>query len=282
MSSIADDSVWIGAAERPCRFYFPRPVSNSTRLRQGTDKNVGASEFMVLQRTEADVNTVPHVPAALQRWEANTNCSLVSSVHGTASYVCSYMTKAETEGIRQAVHEGLATLPEGSSMYRKFHKIGTRVLGQREYSMQVSCCFGGTLQIAILSLYVRQTHMWCWNLSGTLLQEATFLLGGMDLRGGSRAYVRISVGFPQNRVRIAKPGVLRSQNDDDAVGTCNNVYDYYAHRPASLEGISLFAFASEYDFGDATTRRSGVPQGAEVRLLFTAHDDTLFNIQAGL
>jgi hypothetical protein len=48
------------------------------------------------------------------------------------------MTKAETEGIRHAVQAGLATLPEGTDNYLQFRKIGTSVLGQREYSMQAS------------------------------------------------------------------------------------------------------------------------------------------------
>jgi hypothetical protein len=92
----------------------------------------------------------------------------------------------------------------------------------------------------------------------------------MELRGGSRAYVSVSVGYPRNRVRLTKPGVLRpDNNDDDEVGTCNNIYDYYARRPASIEGVSLFAFASEYDYGAVDPRSTGVPQGAEVRLLFT-------------
>jgi hypothetical protein len=125
---------------RPCRFYYRRPVSSSTRLRQSTDRNLGSSEFMVMQRSEEDVNIVPHVPAALERWEANTDCSLVGSVHRTASYVCSYKTKAETEGIRQAVQRGLATLPPNSTDFKKLQKTAISILSQREVSQQVCDC----------------------------------------------------------------------------------------------------------------------------------------------
>lgn len=95
-------------------------------------RGLGTTEFYVLQRTEADIHTVPHVAAALSRWEANTDVSLVGSVHGTATYVCSYMTKAETDGIRSVVATALNNLPEDSSLYRK---VIVLTLANQSYSI---------------------------------------------------------------------------------------------------------------------------------------------------
>jgi hypothetical protein len=50
------------------------------------------------------------------------------------------------------------------------------------------------------------------------MEEGTFLLSGDPLRGSSRAFMGISVGYPQNGVRIAKTANLHNEADENAVG----------------------------------------------------------------
>jgi hypothetical protein len=61
----------------------------------------------------------------------------VGSSWAAASYIAAYVSKGETEGLREAVREGLDRLPVGSSIAQQFQRIGTSLLGKREYSMQV-------------------------------------------------------------------------------------------------------------------------------------------------
>lgn len=44
----------------------------------------------------------------------------VGNQFATAAYVASYMTKAESEGLRQAVGASLAALPEGSDLRQRY------------------------------------------------------------------------------------------------------------------------------------------------------------------
>ncbi len=91
--------------------------------------------------------------------------------------MCSYMTKAETEGLARVVAHSLQRLPSGTTERRQLQRIGTAVLGQREYS----------------------------------LQEAAFLMMGWPLRGSNTSFVDVSVGYPQHRTRIINTGILRER-----------------------------------------------------------------------
>jgi hypothetical protein len=119
------------------------------------------------------------------------------SAAGTAAYVTSYLTKAKTEGLRKIIGAVLERVSEGSFTAAKLKRIGMAALSAREYSMQ----------------------------------EATWLLTGMQLREASSNTVKLCIGYPQKRLRIVRTYAFRERTneEDDAVAT--NVYDYYPARP---------------------------------------------------
>jgi nucleoside-triphosphatase THEP1 len=161
--------------------------------------------------------------AILQRWRANMDLQLIGSLDpsddGTAyacgEYVCNYMTKGEPEQIRKAVHEGLARLPADAGQKQQLSRVGTSLLRLRlsEYS----------------------------------LQESTYLLLGLLMRGCSRKIAKLSVGFPENRVRIATTKAMSDAQEEDEVAVASNVYDRYAQRPEEHEDMTLCQFVTEYD-----------------------------------
>lgn len=213
--------------EHHCRFKYPRQPSPDTHLRRDTDHGLRRTDFYVTARGAADTRTTPYNPACLLAWQANMDIQLVGSMHGTCSYVCSYMTKGETDGIRDCISSAVARLPAEATLARRLTRIGTACLSQREYSTQ----------------------------------EATFLLAGLDLRGSSRTFVRLQVGYVDHRACIITTDAIRRARDaaranqhaadddegdaaDNTVGVSCNVYDYYSVRPPTMDSWSLFDFVT--------------------------------------
>ena len=138
------------------------------------------------------------------------------------------MSKSETEGFRAAVGAGLARLPPGATLEQQFRRIGTALLGQREYSMQ----------------------------------EAAFILAGLELKGSSRSVVKIGVGFPEHRTRILRTDAMRraQQGDEEADGqeleeaAASGVYEKYSFRPNSLDALSMYNFTAEYSVDSKPAR----------------------------
>jgi hypothetical protein len=184
----------------------------------------------VTRRLEGDQNTVPYNAAMLRLWRANMDLQLVSGAHAAAVYVTGYITKAETAGLREAVSEGLSRLPDTCTVRQQLQRIGTVLLASREYS----------------------------------LQEATYLLTGLPLRGSSCTTIKIGVGFLEHRAGIVSSDALRDaagrneegaaadegegEDDDDNAedALTANLYVWYSLRPPSLEGTTLFELATTY------------------------------------
>lgn len=109
-----------------------------------------------------------------------------------------------------------------------------------------------------------------------LPQEVAWGLAGLPLRGSSRTTVKVGVGYPENRVGILVTGAARSaaapgqegegELEVDEEGNEGRaaeesalslgVLAYYAARPPSLEHVTLFKFASQYEVTSGFTRTS--------------------------
>ena len=61
----------------------------------------------------------------------------VSNAHDAATYIAAYVSKGETEGLRRAAAEGLASMPATATQRQLLRRIGTTHLAARETSMQV-------------------------------------------------------------------------------------------------------------------------------------------------
>lgn len=96
---------------------------------------------------------------------------MVGSQYGAAMYVCMYVSKAEPERLKYALHETLQNMPPNASQRKRLSLIGATVLTHRQVS----------------------------------IQEAMYRLGGFPLVRSTRSTVSVSTGLPQNRSRILKP-----------------------------------------------------------------------------
>ena len=85
-----------------CRFDFPQPLSEETRLKSHGDPG-NKSRFYVLKRLAGEENCNPYNAHLLKTWKANMDLQLIGSVYGTAAYVCSYMCKSKSEEVRKAI-----------------------------------------------------------------------------------------------------------------------------------------------------------------------------------
>ena len=220
------------SCQRPnigCRFGYPKEApQENTRMRTNADVNLRRADSYVTKRGPGDAFTNAYNPTLLRVWRANMDIQLISNSYAAAAYCAGYMTKAETGGIRQAVREGLATLPAGSSAYQQLRRIGTSVLGKREIS----------------------------------LQEQVYTLMGQPLHGSSRSIVKLGMGFPEHRSRILKTSALRGRGardeegggavgeDEEESAVAIGVYEYYAARPlgGSWDSLSLFDYVVNWEY----------------------------------
>ena len=84
-------------------------------------------------------------------------------------------------------------------------------------------------------------------------QEVAWGLAGLHLRGSSRTFVKLGVGYPENRVGIVVTAAMRAAGRDDAGGEDEeqsgsvlaiSLIDSYRCRPGELHHLSLYTFAS--------------------------------------
>ena len=118
-----------------CRFDFPRPLCEETRLKSHDDPG-NRSRCYLLKRSAGEENINPYNEHLLRAWQANMDIQLIGSVYGTAAYVCSYMCKGESEEVRKAIREALESLPTQASSRKRLSKVGNTMLTHRELSAQ--------------------------------------------------------------------------------------------------------------------------------------------------
>ena len=157
-----------------CRFNFPRPPSNETKIKPSINP-IASKSFYETKRKAEEAWVNPYNPTILQAWQANMDIQFVGSVFAIALYVCSYVCKAEPARLRKAVNDIINQLKTdcGFSKRKQLSKLGTAILSSRELSAQ----------------------------------EAAFRLTGLPLTDSSRATVYVNARTPNKRVRILKPQV---------------------------------------------------------------------------
>ena len=121
--------------KQECRFDFPRPLSLETRVKNNDDAG-NKSRFYILKRSKGEENINAYNPDLLLAWQANMDIQLIGSVYGTASYICSYMCKGESEEVKKAIGDALNNLPPNASIRKKLSKVGNTMLSHRELSAQ--------------------------------------------------------------------------------------------------------------------------------------------------
>lgn len=201
-----------------CRFGFPRPVTEYTHLLQNVNitNPSNRGRFYETTRTEKDVYINAYNEVILRRWRANMDIQMVSGSHGLAYYVCSYIAKAEPDDLKQAlgkVIQDVSSQPQPYSMKKKLYLIGNCVLKSRRLSAQ----------------------------------EAAARLGHLQLIWKSREVIFLNTRPLHQRYRILKPKHIRDHLPENSTDIfCSNILNYYLERPADMENINLFKFASHY------------------------------------
>ena len=152
---------------KDCRFDFPQPVSEVTRLENNDDPG-NKSRFYVLKRSEGEENCNPYNAPLLKAWKANMDIQLIGSVYGTAAYVCLYMCKSESEEFRKAIRDTLESLPPRATARKRLSKVGNTMLTHRELSAQ----------------------------------EAAYRLCHLPLKENSRKVVFVNTTKPEKRTRL--------------------------------------------------------------------------------
>ena len=126
-----------------CRFNYPRPPCNATRLRTNTDPG-SAAQFYVTKRGDNDQWVNASNASLLKAWEANMDIQVVGSEYGAAVYVCMYVSKSEPERLKYALHDTLQSIPPNSLPRKSLSMIGATVLTHRQISWQEAVyCLGG-------------------------------------------------------------------------------------------------------------------------------------------
>ena len=198
-----------------CRFDFPQPLSEETRLKSHDDPG-NKSRFYVLKRSAGEENCNPYNANLLKAWKANMDIQLIGSVYGTAAYVCSYMCKSESEEVRKAIRDALESLPPQASTRKRLSKIGNTMLTHRELSAQ----------------------------------EAAYRLCHLPLKENSRKVVFLNTARPEKRTRLLKcRSELLELEDDSTDIFAPGIFDRYASRPdtAQFAGMTLAHFAVWYE-----------------------------------
>ena len=199
---------------KDCRFDFPQPLSEVTRLKNNDDPG-NKSRFYVLKRSEGEENCNPYNTHLLKAWKANMDIQLIGSVYGTAAYVCSYMCKSESEEVRKAIRDALESLPPRATARKCLSKVGNTMLTHRELSAQ----------------------------------EAAYRLCHLPLKENSRKVVFVNTTKPEKRTRLLKCKAELLQLEDDSTDIfAPGIFDRYASRPDSqhFAKMTLAHFAVWY------------------------------------
>ena len=220
-----------------CRFDFPQPLCEETRLKSHDDPG-NRSRCYLLKRSVGEENINPYNEHLLRAWQANMDIQLIGSVYGTAAYVCSYMCKGESEEVRKAIREALESLPAHASSRKHLSKVGNTMLTHREMSAQ----------------------------------EAAYRLCHLPLKENSRKVVFLNTSRPEKRTRLLKSRSDLLQLEDDSSDIfIPGIFDRYASRPitAEFEAMTFAHFAVWYDLdttrGDATEPTSGRQPRAQLQ-----------------
>ena len=215
--------------KRKCRFDFPRPITDVTRLRHNHDIG-NRARFYVIKRAAGEEWVNAYNPQLLLSWKANIDVQMVGSVFGAVEYVVSYICKEETRKLMSLIDECLSELPQGASQRRRLSKIGNTMLTHRLLSAQ----------------------------------EAAFRLCHLPLKGASRTTQYVSTERRSRRMRILRPRFqLQMLADSDTNVFQTGVYERYAARPSTAEflNMSLAEFAVWYEYTGAPVNVSNPPKG---------------------
>lgn len=99
---------------KSCRFNFPFPVCNQTRIVVPIDSVMSCRKFYETKRTASDAMVNAYNADILLHWRANMDIQMIGGPYGVAYYVCSYICKAEPETLKLAISNVLRQISNSS------------------------------------------------------------------------------------------------------------------------------------------------------------------------
>ena len=153
-----------------CRFDFPYIPCRETRLKTDADEG-SPSRFYFTKRGPNDQWINAYNLQILKLWKGNMDIQVVGNHLGAAMYVCMYVSKAEPERLKEALHKVTEKIPHKTSLRKRSSMIRRTVLTYRQISFQ----------------------------------ETVYRLGGFPFIRSSRGTVTVNCRFPENRLRLLKP-----------------------------------------------------------------------------
>lgn len=190
-----------------CRFAFPRPVSNVTKILDEDQTTRNKGKFYILKRKENETMINSYNTEILKMWSANIDIQPCGSALGIAIYISKYISKSEPTKITRSIREAIKRVREqGGDVSKQVFAIQNAILTHRE----VSAC------------------------------ECAFRLCHLKLRDSSRKSVFVNSCIPEERYRMLRI-------DSESSEPFKNIFDRYVCRPRDLENLSLGEFAVWYD-----------------------------------
>lgn len=164
-----------------CRFGFPRPVSDITKVLDEDEAITRGGRFCVHKRGEADVHINSYNEVLLRMWKANIDIQPCCNAT-VAYYVAKYIGKAEKQQISRALRE----------------------------AFQRNCYSGGQLQSH--SSIMQKIATKIFSLRELSAPEAAFRLTGLTLRENSRKVVFVNNRSEADRLRFVSTNSPQNGN----------------------------------------------------------------------
>ena len=170
--------------------------------------------FLKIKPNELRINN--YNPVCLGVWRANMDIQFVLDVYACATYIVSYISKAQ-KGMNELLRQACAEARKGnSSIKQHVRDIGNKFLNSVEISTQ----------------------------------EGVYIVLQLPMKKSSSQVIFINTTLCDERVQLLKPINDIQEMEDD----CEDVFSYgllkiYAKRPLSLGHLTLADWAAWYDSG---------------------------------
>ena len=184
-----------------CRFQFPRPVSETTRILRD-DEALRLKRTINLKRQKGEELINNYNPELLKIWRANIDISPVGTIPELVRYISDYMSKSETEGLDKQIEATIKSARQEGfrGRYNCLRKIGRLMENKRIVGVQ----------------------------------EAIYLLLHLPLRLSSRKTVFLNTRPPDERTRLLRKESIIQHEENVALensAVFPNIFDRYTSRP---------------------------------------------------
>lgn len=201
------------SANKKCRFGFPMPVSDETRILDEEEIKKFNGRLCLKQRSETEKNINVYNPTILKIWGANMDIQPVGGMYGIAYYIAKDCSKEEHAAFNKELSESLFSFKKAidTTFLHKVSKAARLIMTQRERSAQ----------------------------------EAAYIVACLPLTESTRNVVFLNSHKPDKRTRLLRTECMANEIVTDDY-FCPDLNHKYSVRPAELEELCVARIATEY------------------------------------